>query len=183
MADEITIAENLFDALSLAGISGSTPRIGNSFQAAETGVVTSAMMRIKSGFADPGNAYLYIYACDESYVPTGSPIATSDAYDLGNISKDQLDDHTFTFSDAVELTSGGKYALILGHDSIDTLNGAIENASGYTPGTYNKANDGVNFAPNSGFDFRFGVYGSVGGVGGGGGILPVNESQFESWGF
>lgn len=185
MADDITIALNNYDAQSSGSINGANMRQGNSFQAAEAGFITEAMFRLKHDSAD-GLATAYIFECDATYTPTSStPIATSDPLDTTLIDDLVWADYTFTFDGTVELTSGARYAAIMGVSGAGQLHLALENASGFTPGNYCKALDVTipNWTINTGFDHRFAVYGNAGGGGGGGGIIPVDVTLFESWGF
>jgi hypothetical protein len=180
MAEPITVAENLTASTDNSDVS-TTVRIGQSFQAGATAVVTSAVVEVVASFASNGDFFVYIFECDESYLPIGDPIAAAVPRNVDDFDTTPAN-YTFIFEDSVELVEGGKYAVTMATDAISSVRVGKENTSGYTPGSTVFSVSGGAWQ-SSPYDQIFGVYGEAGGGGGGGGPLAVDITLFESWGF
>lgn len=97
---------------------------GQSFTG-DGGILNSAKFYLKKAGSPTGSAYAKIYAHSGTFgtssVPTGSPLATSGAFDISTLTTSfQLITFTFTGANKITLTNGTKYIVTL-------------EFSGYTP--------------------------------------------------
>lgn len=135
----------VFDSYSESNVSSyprlrSTSRIGygQSFTASANGTITNCQFYLKRTGIISGNAYAKIYAHTGTYgtdsKPTGSALATSDAFDVSAVS-DSAALHTLSFSGAnqISLTSGTYYVLTLEYGGGDASNSLDWGCDGTSP--------------------------------------------------
>jgi hypothetical protein len=176
----LVVAEN--DTPSGLSYSGQTyPWLGQSFNAGgKSAFLDSAFLNFNHTGAD-GTLTASVYACDGSYLPTGSPVATSDPIDTTTIDGTFID-RTLTFDGSVELEASGRYALILTVTGGGYVTCKGSTTAGYIPGTVVDSDDGSSWNSQASADLRFGIYGHYFAQPGVGGVLMENIMG-ESWGF
>lgn len=112
--DEIGIYNGYYDS------------VGQSFTATE-GTLSSCKFYLSKTGSPTGSAYAKLYAHTGTFgingVPTGSPLATSDAFDVSTLTG-YYALKTFTFSGAnqIELTNGTNYVIVVEYSGGDSSN-------------------------------------------------------------
>jgi hypothetical protein len=99
-------------------VNDTTKRVGQSFESEHRAILESVKLNLLKSGSPTGSAYVKIYEITGSYgttaVPTGSPLATSDALDVSTLSIYAYQQKTIAFSGAnkILIESGHRYALI-----------------------------------------------------------------------
>lgn len=114
-----------------------------------------------------GNAVAKLYAVTGSvgsYVPTGSPLATSDNFDVTQIPAGRWTKFFFNFSGAnrVAMNASTRYVIVLnyaGGDASNRVDVGCDQSSPTHAGNYVYSLDGSNWVALSGLDVCFAVYG------------------------
>lgn len=135
--------------------------LGQSFTVDESAILDSISFYLKQSDSPTGSAYARVYAHTGTYgtssVPTGSVLATSDAYDASNIGANWAL-HTFTFSGAerIELQSSTYYIAVIEYTSPNNILASIDDSSPTHSGNWSR-NSG-SWTAYSGHDMIFYVY-------------------------
>ena len=173
----VTIAESL-SANTQVAITFSTEQVAQTFTAALTGWITSAVVNVSHAATD-GTAHVDIYAEDGSNRPTGPVLATAsvNTSTIGGV----LEDITFTFNKDIQLVQGEKYVLV--YRITSGQSGVGSNLpSAYSGGILlTSLNSGSSWTSQT-LDMYFGVYGDTEAPVAGSGISQP-AVMFESWGF
>ena len=106
---------------------GSTYVFGQCFTNTSTSTLGSATFKLKKVGTPTGSGYAYVYAITGTYGTsgrgTGSPIATSDAFDVSTLTTGYVD-ITFTFSGANQITLSAStyYVITVGSNNGNSSN-------------------------------------------------------------
>lgn len=120
--------------------SGSLFMVGQSFTG-DGGTLATAKFYIKKGGSPTGNANAHIYAHSGTYgtssVATGSPLATSDNFDVSTLTTSyQLIEFTFSGANKITLTNGTYYVIVLQYDDGLIETNYVSLAYDYTSSTH-----------------------------------------------
>lgn len=91
---------------------------GQSFKAKHSGDIKSCVFKLSKSGSPTGNAYAKIYAHSGTYgtssIPTGSPLAVSDALDVSTLTTSPVDTVlTFSGANIISLTEGTNYVAVI----------------------------------------------------------------------
>jgi hypothetical protein len=96
-------------------LSNDLKKIGQSFTGSGINLTSAKFYLIKDG-TPTGNLYAVLYAHSGTFgtdgVPTGSPLATSNAVTVSSLSNSAIGLITFTFSTPYMLVNGTKYVIV-----------------------------------------------------------------------
>ncbi len=149
--------------------SGGNTEVGQTFTASQNLPLSSADFYLLRSGVISGTAVAKLYAITGTYgtnaVPTGSPLATSDAVSVSGLSSSTPALISFPFSGANQysLVAGTNYAIAIDYNSGDNTHCVCVCADNTSPTasgnafTYNGT-----YSANSSIDFIFYVYGSSG---------------------
>jgi hypothetical protein len=134
---EIAIVPDIVDSYSESNkdsseniYSGNYPASGQSFTG-DGGVLNSAEFLLGKNGSPTGSCYAKIYAHTGTYgtssIPTGSPIAVSDAFNVANITGDyfsglSLEKFIFSGENKITLVDGTKYVVVFEYSGGDSSN-------------------------------------------------------------
>lgn len=162
--------------------SGQKSHIGQSFSNTNSITLDSVKFFLRKNNSPTGNAYALIYSHSGTYgtdsIPTGSPLATSDALDVSTLSGTTKSLITLNFSSTnrITLSSNTKYVAVINFSGGSSLTGVIVGVDTTSPtheGNYSSSNGGSSWAATVGQDVCFYVYGDTGGDSGGFNIALV----------
>lgn len=134
---------------------------GNSFIPEKDIVLKEIVLQLYDSTGATGNIEVAVYETDESGLPTGSPIATSNPVDAATLDNAVFDDVIFTFSGSVVLEKGTTYAYLVRQVSLNgQIQIAISNVNPYANGQRVWTNNGgTTWNSVSGHDFYFQIIG------------------------
>lgn len=155
------------NANTTTGVFGTT-RVAQVFQAGLSRALNSAKFYLLKTGSPTGSAFAHIYATTGSLgttaIPTGSPLATSDAFDVSTLTGSlALITFTFTGANLISITSGTNYAVAFkysGGDASNLVRIGIDSTSPTHAGNLASFN-GSSWTAFSSLDTAFYVYGDA----------------------
>jgi hypothetical protein len=146
--------------------------VGQSFEASGNFILSSVQFYLKKTGTPTGNAYAIIYAHTGTYgtssLPTGSALATSDAFDPDSVGGTfGLAEFTFSGAEQISLISGTKYVVIIQHNNGTISDGLDVGTDSSSPSYGGNAIDSDGAVPpgeyyaNSGVDLCFYINGDI----------------------
>ena len=141
---------------------------GQSFTNAHSALLTNCKFYLYKTGSPTGNIYAKIYTHSGTYgtdgKPTGSVLATSDAFDVSTLPASfQLIDFTFSGANQITLTPSTYYVLVL-DCSVGGVDGYAHIGVDSSPshsGNYSYSADGTEWTAGDTTDTCFYVYGSI----------------------
>lgn len=159
--------------------SGSLIYRGQSFTNTNADFLNNAVFYIRKSGNPTGLAYAKIYAHSGTYgtnsVPTGSVLATSDAFDVSTLTTSyQLITFNFTGANVVALSAGTYYCIELNYQG-GNIGNQIQIGLGGTgaSGNWNYSTDGTSWYGDNTRDTVFYVYGATK-------VLRINAQKDEN---
>lgn len=110
--------------------SGSSPYLAQTFIASAGGTLDSAQFYLRKAGAPSGNVTAYLYdatgTLGTSSIPTGAPLAASTPVDITTIAGGSNPSLvTFLFGNAVSLSAGTNYAIVISYGGGDVSNALL----------------------------------------------------------
>ena len=148
------------------------PFVGQSFACWQDKQLDSVKLYLGKLNSPTGNCYVEIYAHSGTWgstsIPTGAPLATSDAVDVSTIGSSQsLITYTFSGANRIQLTSGTKYILIhhfAGSVSANWVKFGVDTSLKLHYGNMIWSNDGSSWTADTSYDAIFYVIGVTSGI-------------------
>ena len=143
--------------------------IGQSFSNTNANTLDSCKFYLKKGGSPTGNAVAKIYAHSGTYgtssIPTGSSLATSDNFDVSNLSTSfGLKIFSFSGVNRISLSASTNYVITVeynGGDADNYVSVGNDNTSPTAGGNYSQTTDGINWGSSATQDVCFYVYGTI----------------------
>jgi hypothetical protein len=148
-------------------LNGSVKKVGQSFNAGAGGSLDSAEWYLQKTGSPTGSIYAKIYAHSGTYgsssVPTGSPLAISDSYDISTIpTTDTTIRFNFSGVNRITLSGSTNYVVTIEYtgDSSNYVRVGADFSSPTHAGNYSESLDGSSWTAFSVDDNIFAVYAS-----------------------